>query len=74
MADTEVVDWAADVEAEEREKNRLAGNVQATEVVKEVRPQLPEIPKIFDPDTYEEPEPVIVKKGNNMYTKYSVFE
>lgn len=71
MADTEVVDWAADVEAEEREKNRLAGNVQATEVVKEVRPQLPEIPKTFDPDTYEEPEPVIVKKGNNMYTKYS---
>merc|ERR1712226_332528 len=66
MADTEVVDWAADVEEEEREKNK-----QTSAPAKDIRPELPEIPKTFDPDTYEEPEPVIVHKGNNMYTKYS---
>merc|ERR1712226_950361 len=66
MADTEVVDWAADVEAEEREKNK-----QTSAPAKDIRPELPQIPKTFDIETYEEPEPVIVHKGNNMYTKYS---
>lgn len=63
MVDTEIVDWAADVEAEEAARNKQ--NIQ------NIKPDLPEIPKTFDPDTYEEPEPIIVHKGNNMYTKYS---
>merc|ERR1711920_1065169 len=41
------------------------------QIVKDIRPELPQIPKTFDIETYEEPEPVIVHKGNNMYTKYS---
>jgi len=73
MADTkqpEVVDWAADVEAEERENNKAAGSA-AVAAKSDVRPDLPEIPKTFDADTYEEPEPVLVSKGNGMFTKYS---
>lgn len=60
----EVVDWAADVEAEERENNKSAKQ-------QNIRPELPDIPKTFDADEWEEPEPVIVNRGNGLFTKYS---
>jgi len=67
MADTkqpEVVDWAAEAPADADSKTPAA-------VAKVIRPDLPEIPKTFDADTYEEPEPVLVSKGNGLFTKYS---
>ena len=61
---TEVEDWAAEVEAADQKNDN-------NKVEKNVRPDLPSIPEIFDPETYEPPEPVIIHKGNNIYVKYS---
>jgi len=51
--------------AQTEEKNELTMNV-ITE-----QPKLPVIPAIFDDETFEEPEPIIIKNSDDTLTKYT---
>merc|ERR1711881_158254 len=62
MAD--IVSWAQEVEEEEQKPKVI-------EAKAEEKLDLPEIPKEFDPDEYDPPEPLIIKKSDNVFIKIS---
>lgn len=68
MADA-IVSWAAEVE-EEDEKQAPVAKVEKLEKVEE-KLDLPDIPTLFDPEEYDPPEPIIIKKSENTYMKIS---
>jgi len=63
------VSWAAEVEAAETTTVKKAGGKQLSRGDEKL--QLPEIPALFDPDTYDPPEPIIIKRSDNTYTRVS---
>lgn len=70
---TEAVDWAKESENwAEEEAEDVKPTPEAKEEPKpEEKLDLPDIPKIFDPEEYEPPAPIIIKKSDNTFIKIS---
>lgn len=69
MASNEV-SWAAEVAAADTEPSaQNATPSQETETSEQLK--LPDIPKEFDPEEYDPPEPIIIKKADNTFLKAS---
>merc|ERR1711881_558532 len=63
----EVQNWAIEVDEADEPTPTTPKVVEKVEE----KLDLPDIPAIFDPDEYEPPEPIIIKKSENTFMKIS---